>query len=64
MTRDDEEVMVTSSGDVLLVHERRYLSSPLHVSRDAEFDPLHQRAGDAVAGSPITDHGSRLQIFG
>jgi hypothetical protein len=44
------EVMVTASGDVLLTN-RRYLSSPLFVSRDCEFDPLHQRAsphsGDA-----------------
>lgn len=44
MTRDGGEVMVTGSGDVLLVHANRYLSSPLFVSREFEFDPLHQRA--------------------
>jgi len=51
VTRDGGEVMVTASGDMLLTHSRRYLSSPLFVSRDCEFDPLHQRAsphsGDA-----------------
>jgi hypothetical protein len=41
---DGGEVMVTASGDVLLAHSRRYLSSPLFVSRDPEFDPLYQRA--------------------
>ncbi len=49
--RDSGEVMVTGSGDVLLTHPRRYLSSPLFVSGDSEFDPMHQRAsphsGDA-----------------
>lgn len=49
--RDGGEVMVTASGDVLLTHSRRYLSSPLFVSADFEFDQMHQRAsphrGDA-----------------
>ena len=44
MTRDGGEVMVTASGDVLLTVPRRYLSSPLFVSGDCEFDPMHQRA--------------------
>ena len=44
MTRDGGEVMVTASGDVLLAHSRRYLSSPLFVSREFEFDPLFERA--------------------
>jgi hypothetical protein len=44
MTRDGGEVMVTASGDVLLTTPRRYLSSPLFVSADCEFDPLHQQA--------------------
>src|SRR6187401_2516365 len=44
MTRDGGEVMVTASGDMLLTPTRRYLSSPLFVSRDFEFDQLHQRA--------------------
>ena len=51
MTRDGGEVMVTASGDVLLTDARRYLSSPLFVSAEFEFDQMHQRAsphhGDA-----------------
>jgi hypothetical protein len=44
VTRDGGEVMLTASGDVLLTYPRRYLSSPLFVSRDHEFDQLNQRA--------------------
>jgi hypothetical protein len=36
--------MVTASGDMLLAHSRRYLSSPLFVSREFDFDPLSQGA--------------------
>jgi hypothetical protein len=40
----NSEVMVTSSGDMLLTPYRRYLSSPLFVSRDFECDQLHRLA--------------------
>ena len=44
MRGDRGEVMVTATGDVLLTAASRYLSSPTFVSRDFEFDPLHQQS--------------------
>lgn len=35
---------MTTSGDVVLTPYRRYLSTPLFVSRDFDFDPLYRLA--------------------
>jgi hypothetical protein len=63
MTRDGGEVMVTASGDVLLTTPRRYLSSPLFVSGDCEFDPLQQGRSQKAEGRPDPRCGGHPSSF-